>query len=208
LNPALLVIAGPNGSGKTTITVQLREERWSQDTEYLNPDDVARDTFGDWNSAESVLNAARFVTARREQLLVQRAGIAFETVFSTAEKLEFLARAKNSGYFVRLFFVGTSDPCINAARVAGRMLQGGHAVPIEKILSRYEKSMRNLKPACTVADRVYIYDNSVSDQGARLCARVQEGCLRKVYGDLPEWVSDATCNLEPHAAFVDVRAAS
>jgi predicted ABC-type ATPase len=46
MKPVLLVIAGPNGSGKTTVTVRLRADRWSEDVEYLNPDDVARDRFG------------------------------------------------------------------------------------------------------------------------------------------------------------------
>jgi predicted ABC-type ATPase len=55
MNPVLLVIAGPNGSGKTTVTVRLRQDRWSEDVEYLNPDDIARDRFGDWNSPEAVM---------------------------------------------------------------------------------------------------------------------------------------------------------
>jgi predicted ABC-type ATPase len=42
MNPVLLVIAGPNGSGKTTVTVRLRAAQWSEGVEYLNPDDVAR----------------------------------------------------------------------------------------------------------------------------------------------------------------------
>ena len=56
MNPVLLVIAGPNGAGKTTVTARLRAERWSEGVEYLNPDEIARDRFGDWNSAEAVLN--------------------------------------------------------------------------------------------------------------------------------------------------------
>ena len=51
MRPVLLVVAGPNGAGKTTVTVRLRAERWSEGVEYLNPDDIARDRFGDWNSA-------------------------------------------------------------------------------------------------------------------------------------------------------------
>lgn len=58
--------------------------------------------------------------------LAKRAGIAFETVFSTDEKVDFLRRASADGYFSRVFFVGTSDPRINASRVAGRVMQGGH----------------------------------------------------------------------------------
>jgi predicted ABC-type ATPase len=89
MSPVLLVVAGPNGSGKTTVTVRLREEHWSEGVEYLNPDDVARDRFGDWNSASAVLDAARWTEARREELLDARAGIAFETVLSTPQKVDF-----------------------------------------------------------------------------------------------------------------------
>jgi len=45
------------------------EERWSEGVEYLNPDEIARDRFGDWNSPEAVLAAARWTDARREELL-------------------------------------------------------------------------------------------------------------------------------------------
>jgi predicted ABC-type ATPase len=137
MRPALLVVAGPNGCGKTTVTQRLREERWSEGVEYLNPDEVARDRFGDWNSPEAVLNAVRWTAARREELLGRGEGLAFETVLSAPDKIDFISRAKSAGYFVRLFFIGTSDPRINAARVAGRVMLGGHTVPIEKIVSRF-----------------------------------------------------------------------
>lgn len=156
IKPPLLVIAGPNGAGKTTVTVELRRDRWSDGVEYLNPDDVAQERFGGWNSASGVMEAAKWVTSRREELLAARKGIAFETVFSAADKVDFLTRAKDAGYFVRLFFVGTSDAKINASRVAGRVMKGGHTVPIEKIVSRYTKAMANLAPAIALADRVYL----------------------------------------------------
>lgn len=205
MKPALLVIAGPNGSGKTTITGRLRQDHWSEGVEYLNPDDVARDRFGDWNSPTAVAQAATWVTARREELLASGRGIAFETVFSTPEKVEFLSRAKAAGYFVRVFFVGTSDPRINCARVGDRVIQGGHAVPIDKIISRYVRSMGNLAAAIEIADRVYLYDNSVDGVDAQLCARTRDGQLRKVHGPLPEWVAAEVDGLARHPSFVDAR---
>ena len=205
MNPVLLVIAGPNGSGKTTVTVRLREEHWSEGVEYLNADDVARDRFGDWNSPKAVLDAARWTDARREDLLRARKGIAFETVFSSPGKVEFLERAKSSGYFVRVFFISTSDPRINASRVAGRVIEGGHTVPIEKIVARYGRSIANLPAAIDIADRVYVYDNSVDGADARLCLRTQDGAIRKVYGALPTWLEGATVGIARHAECVDLR---
>ncbi len=207
MKPSLLVIAGPNGAGKTTVTERLRVERWSEGVEYLNPDEVARDRFGDWNSPAAVASAAAWTEARREELLAQGAGIAFETVFSTTGKVDFVRRAKEAGYFVRVFFIGTKDPRINAARVAGRVIHGGHTVPIEKIVSRYVRSMANLSAAIQLADRVYVYDNSVDNAEALLCARTQDGALRKVYVALPQWVSDAVAPLPRHADYADMRVA-
>ncbi len=205
MNPVLLVIAGPNGAGKTTVTVKLKVEKWSDNVEYLNPDDVARDRFGDWNSPKAVIQAATWVSARREELLQAHLGIAFETVFSTTEKLEFLNRAQAAGYFVRVFFVGTSDPRINAARVADRVIRGGHSVPIDKIVSRYERSMLNLSLAIRTVDRCYIYDNSKDGADAALCVRTADGLLRKVYRELPLWVSDAVDGVGKHPDFEDLR---
>lgn len=202
MKPVLLVIAGPNGAGKTTVTTRLRQDHWSDGVEYLNPDEIARDRFGDWNSPEAVLAAARWTEARREELLARGLGIAFETVLSTKSKIDFLVRAKDRGYFLRVFFVGTSDPRINAARVAGRVMAGGHTVPIEKIVSRYVRSMANLSAAIRLADRAYVFDNSVDGASAQLCARTQDATLRKVYGELPEWIATAVEELERHPAFV------
>lgn len=201
MKPALLVIAGPNGAGKTTLTDRLRKDKWSEGVEYLNPDEIARDRFGDWNDPAAVMDAARWTTARREELLQAGSGIAFETVLSTEDKIEFLVRARAAGYFIRVFFVSTSDPRINAARVAGRVMAGGHSVPIAKIVSRYESSMANLTAAIALADRAYVYDNSPDGEQAMLCARTEDGQLRKVYVNLPPWVDAAVGALDRHPSF-------
>jgi predicted ABC-type ATPase len=205
MKPVLLVIAGPNGSGKTTVTVTLRRDKWSQNVEYINPDDIAKEKFGDWNSPKAILEAANWAEERRKELVKQKAGIAFETVFSAQDKVDFLQSTKAQGYFLRVFFVGTSNAEINAARVAKRMMKGGHGVPLEKIISRYEKSMVNLMAAMLIADRVYIYDNSIDGQDALLCVRIQDQKIRKIYATLPEWVSSSIKPLEYHSDFEDLR---
>ena len=53
--PTLCVVAGPNGSGKTTTTIQLLHDEWAADSFYINPDNIAQEVFGDWNSQEAVI---------------------------------------------------------------------------------------------------------------------------------------------------------
>ncbi len=59
--PVLIVIAGPNGSGKTTITSRILHHEWLENSVYINPDQVAQERFGDWNSADAVRQAARYL---------------------------------------------------------------------------------------------------------------------------------------------------
>ena len=163
VRPRLVVVAGPNGSGKTSITHQLHDLRhkWMAGCDYINPDNIAERELNGWNDPDSILKAARLATERRETCLREQRDFAFETVFSTPEKLDFLRRAHSAGFFIRLFFVGTESPAINAKRVATRCLEGGHDVPIAKIISRYTRSMANAGEAATFVDRAYFYDNSV-----------------------------------------------
>ena len=186
----LIVIAGPNGSGKTSVTSKILHHEWPEDSEYINPDNVARDVFGDWNNQESVLKAANYCNEWREKCLAERKSHIFETVMSAADKVDYILRAKEAGFFIRLFFVSTESPTINAKRVANRVLNGGHDVPIPKIISRYDKSIANCIALAPYVDRLYVYDNSIEDAEARLLFRMSDGELAKRYvEELPNWAS-------------------
>lgn len=182
--PRLIVVAGPNGSGKTSITRQLLRHQWMMGCDYINPDDIAEQEFGGWNDCQAILQAAQIAQARRLACLREHRDLAFETVFSTQEKVGFLRQAKKEGFFIRFFFVGTTSPAINAKRVTERYLKGGHLVPLEKIVRRYNSSLNNALEAATVVDRAYFYDNSIDieDEGQITWAP----CFRTVNGRLCE----------------------
>ena len=188
LRPELIIIAGPNGSGKTSVTQKFLHHEWAEGTIYINPDEVAKDKFGDWNSREAIISAANFCAQWREECLEQKKSFVFETVMSAEDKIDFIIRAKKAGFFIRLFFISTSHPSINASRIARRVMEGGHDVPIPKIVSRYNKSIENCKTVAPIVDRLYVYDNSVDGQDAKIQFRLTSGELAKAYVDeVPEW---------------------
>lgn len=186
--PTLCIVAGPNGSGKTSATIQLLHNEWAENSIYINPDNIAQEQFGDWNSPSSVLKAAELATQMRYDCLRQKKDFVFETVFSSEEKVKFVEQAKSEGFFIRIFFVCTENPEINVKRITRRYLNGGHEVPISKIVSRYYKSLLNIGKVIPLVDRVYVYDNSVEDQMPKLLYRTVDGQLFKKYvEDIPEW---------------------
>jgi predicted ABC-type ATPase len=185
--PILILIAGPNGSGKTSITNKILHHEWVEDCLYINPDNIAKDTFGDWNSADAVLSAAKLSTQMRDDCISEGKSLIFETVLSAYDKVDFVQRAKKSGYFIRLFFIGTESPTINASRIAQRVMEGGHDVPITKIISRYSKSIANCCVVAKIVDRAYLYDNSVDFAEPKLLFRVIDGVITKEYGTINDW---------------------
>jgi len=187
--PKLLIVAGPNGSGKTSVTGKILKHEWIEGCEYINPDNIARDVFGDWNSPDAVLKAARYATDAREKCIADGRSLIFETVMSAPDKVPFIERAKQKGYFIRLFFIGTDSPQINAARIAHRVQTGGHDVPIPKIISRYYKSIGNCGLLAPIVDRLYVYDNSVENAFPQLLFRTTDGQLTKQYVPINDWAS-------------------
>ena len=148
--PIVRVFAGPNGSGKTTVTRKL-------DTHgvYVNADDLKAEY------ALTDLEAAQRAEMLRNHLLQNRADFSFETVLSTERNLLLVEKAKAMGYEIQCIYVLTCDENINVARVKGRHMAGGHDVPEEKVRSRYHKALALIPRLLPVCDILMIYDNSV-----------------------------------------------
>ena len=82
------------------------------------------------------------------------------TVMSTNRNLKLIQNASEKGFFIRTYIVLTCDSAVNVSRVHGRVQSGGHDVPVEKIISRYDRSLRLVKDVIVASHVCNIYDNS------------------------------------------------
>lgn len=179
--PVVVAIAGPNGAGKTTFYYAHLQ---AAGLRFVNADTISRELNIDSYAAAAV------AASLRQELVRQRESFAFETVFSdpVGDKLLFLRDAVRQGYTVVLCYIGISGPDVSEERVAMRISQGGHAVPAEKLVSRYPRILRNLRAALRSLPHVWVYDNDDLRQPFRLGAVCEEGRLIEMHQPVPRWL--------------------
>ena len=75
----LTAVVGPNGSGKTSVTSKILHHEWMEDSVYINPDIVAQEKFGDWNSIEAIQKAVKYCEEWREICLKEHKSVLGQT---------------------------------------------------------------------------------------------------------------------------------
>ena len=108
---------------------------------------------------------------------------------SHPSKVLFMAKAQELSYRTYLYYIATDDPEINISRVRYRVeKQGGHAVPEDKIISRYHRSLELLFEAIRYTNRAYIFDNSALRQDHTWLAEITDGRVLEIKTDqIPAW---------------------
>jgi predicted ABC-type ATPase len=181
--PVLVALVGPNGAGKTTF---FHAHLKPAGLRFLNADEIAREL------EIEAYEAAKIVTQLRQELVRLRESFVFETVFSdpVGDKLGFLKDAAQFGYTVVVCFIGVAGPETSQQRVSMRVSQGGHDVPSEKLVSRFPRTMANLKAAISQLPHVLIFDNDDLRIPFRRVAVFENGRLEWAAQQIPKWLSD------------------
>ena len=155
----LYVIAGCNGAGKTTASCTVLPEMLNC-REFVNADEIAAG-LSPFNPEGVAIQAGRLMIDRIIHLLKEGATFAFETTLSTRSYVKLIQQAQKRGYFVTLLFFSLTTPEQAVKRVAKRVSQGGHNIPLDVIYRRYRAGLSNLfKLYKPVVDYWALYDNS------------------------------------------------
>ncbi|MEK0193466.1 zeta toxin family protein [Microcoleus anatoxicus] len=160
--PNIYIIGGPNGSGKTTVSLRLLPN-FLECFEYVNADAIAAG-MSQFNPESVAILAGRLMIQRLRTLSDSGTDFAFETTLAARNFARFLINCKIKGYTINLIYFWLQSPELAIERVQRRVESGGHSIPEDVIRRRYDRGRRNLTslylPLC---DSWMVYNNSSPD---------------------------------------------
>jgi predicted ABC-type ATPase len=183
--PQLWILVGGNGAGKSTYHRLSLEPLGLP---FVNADLLARIDFAEAPEAHSY-EAAQLAERQRYQLLEQGVSFCFETVYSHHSKVDFIAHAKALGYQVIMVLIHLESTGLNQARITGRVSEGGHNVPAEKVISTIPRLLDQVRTSIPLVDVLRVYDNSSADDPFPPVFTITNGSLRLHREPLPAWAA-------------------
>ncbi len=145
--PTILIVAGPNGGGKTTFANALFAAE-ARGWPYLNADEIGREELSHLPPGEQAIGAGRLLLARLDALVASDRDFGFETTLSSGLYARRIPTWRAKGYRIKLVYVRLASVEDSLARVALRVARGGHGVPETDVRRRFVRSLENL-------DRLY-----------------------------------------------------
>jgi predicted ABC-type ATPase len=140
--PNLYIIAGCNGSGKTTASYTVLPEMLNCE-EFINADEIARG-LSPFNPDKVAIEAGRIMLRKINDFINKKYDFAFETTLSTKSHTITIEKAKENGYEITLLFLFLDSVDLAIERVKARVEEGGHDIPEKVIRRRYFAGIKNL----------------------------------------------------------------
>ena len=132
----LYIIAGANGSGKTTFAKSFAS---IHKLYFINADEIAKELDPE-NITKHQVRAGRIFFEELNKRLDENNSFVIETTLSGKYLVKYINKAKQNGFEVVMIYLFLERPEINIGRVKHRVLNGGHHVPKDDIIRRFHRS--------------------------------------------------------------------
>ncbi len=173
-NKNIYIIAGSNGSGKTTFAKKFLPD-YAMCRHFINSDLIAQG-LSPFSPEVAAMKAGRLVLERMDDLARKGLDFGFETTLSGKSYINRLKDLKGNGYSLHLFFLWVPSVELAVARIKDRVATGGHNVPTQDVRRRFLRGICNFfKFYRPLLDSWILLDNSSIKPG--LIAKERENQL-------------------------------
>lgn len=180
------IIAGVNGAGKSSLTGSLRAERTDLGV-VVDPDKITAELGGD------EYEGGKRAVERIERALADGVNLTQETTLSGGYPKRLARRAKEAGYYIRLYYVGLDTLDESLRRIKNRVERGGHNIPAHDVERRFARRFADVAAVLPYCDEAKFFDN---DNGFVLVAQYRNGELLPVGQYRPAWLSSLLASLQ------------
>ncbi len=159
--PVVYVIAGPNGTGKTTFATQFLP-KIADCRNFINADLIAKG-LSPFNVDAATMQAGRLFLSGIHEQARRGADFGFETTLSGKGYVKLFKELRRKGYVLNLYYLWVPEVSLSLKRIADRVRLGGHDIPAEIVRRRFKKGLNNLfNIYMGLVDYCVIFDNSSS----------------------------------------------
>ena len=135
----LYIIAGANGSGKTTFAMTYSQLK---NLHFINADEIAKTYDPDDLEKYKIRAGKEFFRQVKVYIENKEESFILETTLSGKYLEKIIVQAKQKKFKIVLIYLFLDDDTENILRVKNRVLNGGHNIPVEDIKRRYIRSRK------------------------------------------------------------------
>ncbi len=157
--PKLYIIAGCNGSGKTTASYTMLPGMFGH-VEFVNSDEFAK-SLSPFDPGAASVGASRYMLLKVKYMMSHGKDFCIETTLATRSLIKIIRDARSHGYYITMLYFWLSTPELAIRRVRDRVLAGGHDIPEDVIRRRYVMGLQYFfDDYCAVCDKWILADNT------------------------------------------------
>lgn len=137
----IYIVAGPNGSGKTTFAKEFLP-LYAHCQNFVNADLIASG-LAPFEPRSAAIKAGKLVLQQIHEFAKRNVDFAFETTLAGKSYIRLFSELKKKGYKINIFFLWIPSPDLALARIKDRVAEGGHDVPAEDVRRRFGRGIYN-----------------------------------------------------------------
>lgn len=174
------IIGGVNGTGKSSLTGVLKKTVKNLG-KIIDVDKINIQYDGD------IIAGGKAAIKIIEECMGKGVCFTQETTLSGHKTAKTAKTALDSGYYVRLYYVGLNSLEESLKRIENRVSKGGHDIPKESVIKRFETRFSDIAAVLPYCNEAVFYDN---ENGFKVVAEYVNGELTVLGDNAPKWVVD------------------